>query len=76
MIDLYSDNVSLSKIQEKHNEQVLIFRNNEKDETIALNVSNAELLNIFLKVKMRCEALNLMPITEFKIDGKDGESDG
>lgn len=71
MIDLYSDNVSLSKIQEKHNEQVLIFCNKEKDETVVLNVSNTELLNIFLKVKMRCETLNLIPMTDFKIDGKD-----
>ncbi|MBD5112109.1 MAG: hypothetical protein HDT42_06170 [Ruminococcaceae bacterium] len=75
MIDLYLDDIVLSKIQEKHNEQILIFRNNEKDETIALNVSNAELLNIFLKVKMRCEALNLTPITDFKMDGKDGENE-
>lgn len=76
MIDLYADDITLTKIGIKQNEQVLLFLNKEKDETIALNVSGSELLNIFLKVKMRCEVLNLIPIMDFKANGKDSESDG
>lgn len=60
MIDLYVDGISLRKIEVKHNEQLLILQN-EKDETITLNVSETELLNIFRQVKMRCETLNLIP---------------
>ncbi len=63
MIDLYVDNISLREIQVKRNEQILLFQNKEKDEIVALNISNAELLDILQKVKMRCETLNLMPIT-------------
>ncbi len=63
MIDLYADNISLREIQVKRNEQILLFQNKEKDEIVALNISDAELLNILQKVKMRCETLNLMPIT-------------
>lgn len=59
MIDLYIDEVSLAKIHEKQNQQILIFRNKEKDELISIPVSNDELLNIWLKVKMRCETLGL-----------------
>lgn len=59
MIDLYIDEVSLIKIQGKQNQQILIFRNKEKDELISIPVSNDELFNIWLKVKMRCEALGL-----------------
>ncbi len=63
MFDLYVDNISLREIQVKRNEQILLFKNEEKDEMVALNISNTELLNIFQKVKRRCEILNLMPIT-------------
>lgn len=76
MVDLYADDVTLTDIKTKQSEQILFFWNKEKDETIALNVSDSELLNIFIKVKMRCESLNLIPITDFKAnrrDGKDGE---
>ncbi len=62
MFDLYVDNISLCKIQTKHNEQILIFQNKGNDETVAINVSNAELLNIFQQVKMRCENLDLITI--------------
>lgn len=76
MVDLYADDVTLTDIKTKQSEQILFFGNKEKDETIALNVSDSELFNIFLKVKMRCEALNLIPITDFKANRGDGESDG
>ncbi len=62
MFDLYVDNISLCKIQTKHNEQILMFQNKGNDETVAINVSNAELLNIFQQVKMRCENLDLITI--------------
>ncbi len=51
MIDLYADNISLREIQVKRNEQILLFQNKEKDEIVALNISDAELLNILQKVK-------------------------
>lgn len=65
MVDIYGDNISLEKIQQTGNEQMLIFKNKEKDETLALLVSEDELLNIFQKVKMRCEILTLIPVTNF-----------
>ncbi len=46
MFDLYIDNISLREIQVKHNEQILLFQNKEKEEMVALNISEAELLNI------------------------------
>ncbi len=62
MIDLYIDGISLREIQTKNNEQILIFQNDEKKETVAINVSDAELLNLFQQTKMRCETLNLIPM--------------
>lgn len=59
MIDLYVDDVSLVKIQEKDNQQILIFSNSGKDESISIPVTNDELLNIYQKVRMRCETLGL-----------------
>ncbi len=73
MFDLYFEDFSLNKIQVKSSEQILMFNNKEKDETVALNVSNAELLNIFQKVKMRCETLNLIPCSNSRKDGEQNE---
>jgi len=70
---LYIDDVSLTEIQTKGNEQILMFRNKEKDETVAIPVSNTELLNIFQRVKMRCETLNLIPTTNMGKEGADNE---
>ena len=67
------DDVSLTEIQTKGNEQILMFRNKEKDETVAIPVSNTELLNIFQRVKMRCETLNLIPTTNMGKEGADNE---
>lgn len=61
MVDLYLDDISLTEIQTKGNEQILMFRNKEKDETLAIPLSDTELLNIFQRVKIRCESLNLIP---------------
>lgn len=65
MVDIFNDNISLEKIQETENEQMLIFKNKDKDEIVSLLVSEDELLNIFQKVKMRCETLDLIPTTNF-----------
>lgn len=73
MVDLYIDDVSLTKIQTKGNEQILMFRNKGKDETVAIPVFNAELLNIFQRVKMRCETLTLIPTTNLGKEGTDNE---
>lgn len=73
MVDLYIDDVSLTEIQTKGNEQILMFRNKEKDKTVAIPVSNTELLNIFQRVKMRCETLNLIPTTNMGKEGADNE---
>lgn len=75
MVDLYIDDISLTEIQTKGNEQTLIFRNKEKDETVAIPVSHAELLNIFQRAKMRCETLKLIPITNIGKEGADNEQD-
>lgn len=73
MIDFYADDMTLEKIEVKQNKQILIFRNKEKDETVALNVSDSELLNIALKTQMRCETLNLISATKLITIRKDGD---
>lgn len=61
MIDLYIDEVSLVKIAQKQESQILFFKNEEKDEAVSIPVSNEELLNIYHRVKIRCEILELIP---------------
>ena len=61
MIDIYADDVCLKEIQQKE-KQVLRFVNAEKDESINLVVTNDELANMYRRIKMRCETLNLIPI--------------
>lgn len=61
MFDLYADDVTLTDIQRKDKE-ILVFRNKAKDESIMIPVSNEELVNIYNRVQMRCETLNLIPI--------------
>ena len=61
MVDLYVDDITLSDIQRKDKE-ILVFTNKEKDESIRIPVSNEELVNIFHRVRMRCETLNLIPV--------------
>ena len=74
MVDLYIDDISLTEIQTKGKRaKFLMFRNKGKDETVAIPVSNAELLNVFQRVKMRCETLNLIPITNLGKEGADNE---
>jgi len=61
MIDLYADDVSLVDIQQK-DKQVLKFVNKKKDETVFIPVTDEELVNIYNRVKMRCETMKLIPI--------------
>ena len=60
MVDLYVDDASLVKIDQKHGTQILVFKNEAKDETVSIPVSNGELLKIFQQVKIRCETLELI----------------
>lgn len=66
MVDLYIDDVSLTEIQTKGNEQILMFRNKGKDETVAIPVFNAELLNIFQRVKNAVRNPNLDTYNKFR----------
>ena len=61
MIDIYVDEVSLKEIQQK-DKQILKFVNVDKDESVMLVVTNSELVNMYNRIKMRCETLNLIPI--------------
>lgn len=61
MIDIYVDDVCLKEIQQK-DKQVLKFVNAEKDESVMMVVTNDELVNMYNRIKMRCETLNLIPI--------------
>lgn len=61
MVDLYIDDISLVRVEPKHGSQVLIFKNEAKDETLSIPVSSEELLNIYHRVKIRCETLELIP---------------
>ena len=61
MFDIYVDDVSLKEIQQK-DKQILKFVNAEKDESIMLVVTSSELVNMYNRIKMRCETLNLIPI--------------
>jgi len=61
MIDIYVDDVRLKEIQYKE-KQVLKFVNAEKDESVMMVVTNDELVNMYDRIKMRCETLNLIPI--------------
>ena len=60
MIDLYVDEVSLERIHQKNQSQILVFRNKTKDETLSVPVSNEELVNIYQWAKIRCETLGLI----------------
>ncbi len=61
MIDIYVDDVRLKEIQHKE-KQVLKFVNAKKDESVMMVVTNDELVNMYDRIKMRCETLNLIPI--------------
>lgn len=61
MVDLYVDDVTLDKVEQKHGSQVLIFKNKAKDEMLSIPVSSEELLNVYHRVKIRCETLELIP---------------
>jgi hypothetical protein len=61
MIDLYVDDVTLSEIQNKtENENCLLFKNKTKDETTMIVADNNELVNIYHRARMRCETLDLI----------------
>lgn len=60
MFDVYFDDATLVKVEPKHGSQILIFRNEGKDEALSIPVSNEELLNVYRLVKIRCEALDLI----------------
>ena len=60
MIDLYVDDVSLKKIEQKCGSQVLVFTNEAKDEAVRIPVSDEELLNMYHRLRRRCETLELI----------------
>lgn len=60
MIDLYVDDVTLKKIEQKHASQVLVFTNEAKDEAVRIPVSEEEFLNIYHRIRRRCETLELI----------------
>lgn len=60
MVDLFLDELTLTEIQVINNEQVLVFKNKEKDESLHIPVADKELLNIFTRVRIRCETLELI----------------
>lgn len=61
MIDFYGDDLTLEMIQTKGGTQVMVFRNRtgDCDETVSIGVDGKELLNIYEKVRMRCETIGL-----------------
>ena len=60
MIDLYIDDVTLKNIEQKHRSQILVFANEAKDEAVRIPVSEEELLNIYHRVRRRCETIELI----------------
>lgn len=60
MVDLYMDGMSLVRVYQKHGSQLLVFQNKEKDEMITIPINKEELLNIYHRIKIRCEALDLL----------------
>ena len=65
MIDIFIDDMTLTDIQRKDKE-ILVFRNKDKQESLIFPVSNEELLNIYQRVKMRCETLDLVKVERDK----------
>ena len=61
MVDLFIDEVSLVEIQSRNGQQVMAFKNKDKDEALYIPISNEELLNIYNRVRIRCETLELIP---------------
>jgi len=61
MIDFYGDALTLEAIQTKGNTQVMVFRNRtgDCDETVSIGIDSKELLNIYERVRMRCETLGI-----------------
>lgn len=49
VIDFYADDVSLVQIQVKNNTQILAFKNEAKNESVYIPVSNEKLLNSYLQ---------------------------
>lgn len=67
MIDLYVDDMTLTKIRDEKSEHVLTFVNNEKDESLHMPINDKELLNILFKVGLCCESLDLIYSAKFKL---------
>lgn len=61
MVDIYVDDICLKEILQQ-DKQVLKFINKDKDESIIIAVTDSELVNMYNRIKMRCETLNLIPI--------------
>lgn len=76
MIDLYVDDVSLTEIQDKHDQHILVFKNKDKDESVHIPVTDQELINILNRTRMRCETLELIYPVDIKIRerGSKGET--
>lgn len=60
MIDIFLDELTFEHIKSiSKNENVLIFRNRDKDESLSLAVDGQGLIDIYRKVRMRLETLGL-----------------
>ena len=60
MVDLYLDEMTLDSIQTvKPDENVLIFKNKEKDERLSIALTGDELINTYRRIRMRLETLGL-----------------
>ena len=60
MIDAFFDELSLDFIKSvSPEENVLVFKNHGKDETLVLALDGKELTNVYRKIRMRLETLGL-----------------
>lgn len=67
MVDFYADDLTLDTVQIKGNTQIMVFRNRtgDCDETVSIGIDCKELLNVYRKVRIRCESLGI------KMEGKE-----
>ncbi len=60
MIDAFFDELSLDFIKSvSPEENVLVFKNHAKDETLVLALDGKELTSVYRKIRMRLETLGL-----------------
>lgn len=60
MIDLYLDEMTLDGIRTVNpDENVLVFKNKGKDESLSITLTGDELVNTYRRIRMRLETLGL-----------------